>query len=118
MAHQHHTPRFALTEEAIIALLCLIDDAYPHLNSRARCYESINRLSDSGLITLALFGQLRGIESEHSFLRDAQRFFSQLFPGGVVGLHPFSFHRRVRRLRRFLEPLRRVVVLCELVGDP
>ena len=75
MAHQHHTPRFALTEEAIIALLCLIDDAYPHLNSRARCYESINRLSDSGLITLALFGQLRGIESEHSFLRDAQRFF-------------------------------------------
>jgi IS5 family transposase len=59
---------------------------------------------------------LRGIESERSFLRDAERFFSHLFPG-VVGLHPSSFHRRVRRLRRFLEPLRRVV-LSELVGDP
>jgi hypothetical protein len=97
-------------------LFCLIDDAYPHLNPRARCYESIKRLSDSEVIALALFGQLRGIESERSFLRDAERFFSHLFPG-VVGLHPSSFHRRVRRLRRFLEPLRRVV-LSELVGDP
>jgi hypothetical protein len=26
-------------------------------------------------------------------LRDAQRFFSHLFPG-VVGLHPSSLHRR------------------------
>jgi hypothetical protein len=117
MAHEHHTLRFAQTEEAIIALFCLIDDAYPHLNPRARCYESIKRLSDSELITLALFGQLRGIESERSFLRDAERFFSHLFPA-VVGLHPSSFHPRVRRLRRFLEPLRRVVVLSELVGDP
>jgi len=32
------------------------------------------------------------------FLRcDAQRFFSELFPG-VVGVHPSSLHRRVRRL--------------------
>jgi hypothetical protein len=36
MAHEHHTPRFAQTQEAIIALFCLIDDAYPHLNPRAR----------------------------------------------------------------------------------
>ena len=34
-------------------------------------------------------------------------FFSHLLPG-VVGLHPSSFHRRVRSLRRFLEPLRRL----------
>ena len=39
-----------------------------------------------------------------------------MFPG-VVGLHPSSFHRRVRKLRRFLEPLRRDV-LYEMVGDP
>lgn len=45
-----------------------------------------------------------------------QRFFSHLFPG-VVGLHPSSFHRRVRKLRRFLEHLRREIVR-ELVGDP
>jgi hypothetical protein len=103
-------------EEALTVLFCLIDDAYAHLNPRARHYESIKRLSDSEVIALALFQQLRGVESERSFLRDAQRFFSHLFPG-VAGLHPSSFHRRVRKLRRFLEPLRREI-LPELVGEP
>jgi len=93
-----------------------VDDAYHHVNPRARRYESLKRLSDSEVIALALFGQLRGIESERSFLRDAERFFAHLFPG-VVGLHPSSFHRRLRKLRLFLEPLRRAVV-GELVGDP
>jgi hypothetical protein len=116
MAQPNHTPRLAHTEEALTVLFCLIDDAYAHLNPRARCYESLKRLSDSEVIALALFQQLRGAESERSFLRDAERFFSDLFPG-VVGLHPSSFHRRVRRLRRFLEPLRREV-LSEMVGDP
>ena len=59
---------------------------------------------------------MRGVESERSFLRDAGRFFSHLFPG-VVGLHPSSLHRRARKLGRFLEPLRREIVR-ELVGDP
>jgi hypothetical protein len=56
------------------------------------------------------------VECERSFLRDAERFFAYLFPG-VVGLYPSSFHRRVRKLRRFLEPLRRDV-LSEMIGDP
>ena len=116
MAHAHHTSRLARTEEALTVLFCLIDDAYAHLNPRARRYESLKRLADSEVIALALFQQLRGVESERSFLRDAERFFSHLFPG-VVGLHPSSFHRRVRKLRRFLEPLRRAL-LPELVGDP
>lgn len=60
--------------------------------------------------------QLRGVESCRSFLRDAQRFFAHLFPG-VVDLYPSSLHRRLRRLRHFLEPLRRAVVE-ELVGEP
>jgi hypothetical protein len=116
MARDHHTPRFATTEEAVIVLFCLIDDAYARLNPRARRYESLKRLSDSEIITLALVQQLRGVESERSFLRDAVRFFSHLFPG-VVGLAPSSLHRRVRKLRCFLEPLRRGVV-AELVGEP
>jgi hypothetical protein len=116
MAQPNHTPRLAQTEEALTVLFCLIDDAYALLNPRARRYESLKRLSDSEVIALALFQQLRGVESERSFLRDAQRFFSHLFPG-VAGLYPSSFHRRVRRLRRFLEPLRREV-LSEMVGDP
>ncbi len=116
MARHHHTPRLAATEEAVILLFCLIDDAYARLNPRARQYESLKRLSDSEVITLALVQQLRGVESERSFLRDAVRFFSHLFPG-VVGLAPSSLHRRIRKLRCFLEPLRRDVV-AELVGEP
>src|SRR5918997_5319091 len=116
MTQKHHTHQFTRTEEAITVLFCLIDDAYPNLNPRGRRYESLKRLSDSEVLTLALLQQLRGTESERSFLRDAERFFSDLFPG-VVGLYPSSFHRRVRKLRRFLEPLRRAV-LGELAGDP
>jgi Transposase DDE domain len=103
-------------EEALTVLFCLIDDTYATLNPRARRYESIKRLSDSEIVTLALFQQLRGVESERSFLRDAQRFFSHLFPG-VAGLYPSSFNRRVRKLRRYLEPLRRGI-LPELIGEP
>lgn len=102
MTQKHHTHRFILTEEAITVLFCLIDDAYAKPNPRGRRYESLKRLSDSEVITLALFQQLRGIESERSFLRDAERFFSHLFPG-VIGLAPSSFHRRLRKLRHFLE---------------
>jgi hypothetical protein len=56
------------------------------------------------------------VESERAFLREASRFFSHLFLG-VGGLAPSSFHRRVHKLRRFLELLRRAVA-PELVGDP
>src|SRR3712207_4804889 len=83
MAQPNHTPRLAETEEALTVLFCLVDDAYVLLNPRARRYESLKRLSDSEVITLALFQQLRGVESERSFLRDAERFFSHLFPGVV-----------------------------------
>ena len=116
MAQPNHTPRLLQTEEALTVLFCLVDDAYVHLNPRAGRYRSLKRLADSEVIALAVFQQLRGIQSQRSFLRDAERFFSHLFPG-VVGLHPSSFHRRVRRLRRFLEPLRREI-LSEMVGEP
>jgi hypothetical protein len=116
MAQLNHTPRFAQTEEALTVLFCLIDDAYALLNPNGKRYEPLKRLADSEVIALALFQQLRGVESERSFLRDAERFFSHLFPG-VVGLYPSSFHRRVRKLRRFLEPLRREIV-PDLVGEP
>jgi len=86
MARLHHTERFVRTEDAVTVLLCLTDDAScAQLNPKAKSYESIKRLSDSEILTLVLLQQLRGVlESERSFLRDAQRFFSHLFPG-VVG---------------------------------
>ena len=116
MAHPHHTPQLALLEEAITTLFCLVDDLYATLNPKGQRYATLKRLTDSEVLTLALFQQLRGVESERSFLREAARFFAHLFPG-VVDLAPSSFHRRVRKLRRYLEPLRRSV-LPELVGDP
>ena len=69
MTRLNHTRRLALMEEAVTVLFCLIDDAYAHLNPNARRYESLKRLSDSEVITLALFQQLRGTESQRSFLR-------------------------------------------------
>ena len=61
------------------------------LNPLGRRYESLKRLSDSSeLIALALFQQLRGVESERSFLGDVERFFAHLFPG-VARLHPRWF---------------------------
>lgn len=116
MAQHQHTPPLASLEEAVTVLFCLIDDAYRILNPRWRSHEPLKKLSDSEILTLALLQQLRGVESERSFLRDAGRFFSHLFPG-VVGLHPSSLHRRLRRLRGYLEPLRRAVV-TDLIGDP
>ncbi len=116
MAHAHLTRRPDRTEETITALFCLVDDAYRLLNPRGHRYGSLKRLSDSEVLTLALLQQLRGVESQRSFLRDAERFFCNLFPG-VAGLAPSSFHRRARKLRRFLEPLRRSF-LPELAGDP
>lgn len=116
MSQPHHTPRPAPAEEALTLLFCLIDDAYYRLNPRGRRYESLKRLSDSEVLTLALFQQLRGVESCRAFLRDAGRFLAALFPG-LVGLWPSSLHRRTLKLRRFLEPLRRAL-LPELVGEP
>jgi len=116
MTLPEHTPQFSLLEEAVTVLFCRIDDTYYRLNPKGRHYESLKELSDSEVVTLALFQQLRGVESERSFLREVARFFSHLFPG-AVGLHPSSFHRRARKLRRFLEPLRRAI-LPELVGEP
>src|SRR5918994_1686098 len=50
-------------------------DAYRILNPKGRQYAALKRLSDSEVVTLALFQQLRGIESERSSLREAARFF-------------------------------------------
>jgi hypothetical protein len=110
------TPPLALLEEAVTVLFCRVDDVYYQLNPKGRRYETLKELSDSEVMTLALLQQLRGVESERSFLREVARFFSHLFPG-TIGLHPSSLHRRVRKLRRYLEPLRRAI-LPELVGDP
>ena len=111
-----HARRSTPLEEAVTVLFCLVDDVYQNINPNAQRYENLKKLSDSEVMTLALFQQLRGIDSQRSFLRDAARFFSHLFPE-VIGLAPSSLHRRIRKLRSFLEPMRRAV-LSDLVGEP
>ena len=69
MANSNLTPSAAHLEEALTVLFCLIDEAYDLLNpSGSDAYSSLKRLSDSEVLTLALFQQLRGLESERSFL--------------------------------------------------
>ncbi|HEV8045947.1 MAG TPA: hypothetical protein VGP38_12240 [Rubrobacter sp.] len=62
MARPQHTPAPALLEEAITLLFCLMDDAYTSLNPAADRYSTLKRLSDSEVLTLALFptAQRRG----------------------------------------------------------
>jgi hypothetical protein len=52
-----HTPTIASLEEAITILFCLVDDTYTLLNPDGRSHESLKRLSDSEVLTLALFQQ-------------------------------------------------------------
>lgn len=85
MAQPHHTLRLDRTEQAIIVLFCLVDDAYRILTPRGERYASLKCLSDSEVLALVLLQQLRGVESEQSFLREAEQFVAHLFPG-VVGL--------------------------------
>lgn len=87
MARSSPTPRLAQTEDAVIGLFCLADDAHRPLDSvGARCREGLKRLSSTRVLTPALL-QLRCVESECPFLRDPEWFFPHPFPG-VVGLPP------------------------------
>jgi hypothetical protein len=90
MAHTQHTPDLASLEKrpsrscSASWTRCL----FALLNPTWRSHESLKKLSDSEVITIALFQQLRGVESERSFLRDTQRFFVHLFPGVAEGCIP------------------------------
>lgn len=116
MAQQHLTPEPASLEDALTALFCVVDDAYRHLNPTAASrYASLKRLSDSKVLTLAFSATARGRVLPLVSAR-GYSLFRPFFPGAVE-LNPSSFHRRVRKLGRFLEPLKRVI-LPELVGEP
>ena len=60
MAQAQHTLTLASLEEAITVLFCLVDDTYALLNPKCQSHESLKKLSDSEVLTLALFQQLRG----------------------------------------------------------
>ena len=54
MHQPEHARGFAQLEEALTVLFCLVDDIYQNINPNTRRYESLKKLSDSEVITLAL----------------------------------------------------------------
>jgi hypothetical protein len=118
MAQPQHTSSLTSLEEALTVLFCLIDEAYTTLNPRgAYRYETLKHLSDSEVITLALFQQLRGVESERSFLRDCERFFSLPVPGCSGAALPFLVQPTHKEAQALLGVRKRRAVLSELVGE-
>jgi hypothetical protein len=63
MAHPHTTSGAVSLEGAVTVLFCVVNDAYRLLGPQGNQYASLKRLSDSQVLTLALFQQLRGVES-------------------------------------------------------
>jgi hypothetical protein len=76
-----------------------VDDIYQNVNPNGRRYERLKKLSGSEVITLALFQQLMGVESQRSFLRNASRFLSHLSPYG--GPRPFLLAPQDREAAEF-----------------
>ena len=58
MDQSEHAREFALLEEAVTVLFCLVDEVYYNINPNGRRYESLKKLSDSEVIALALFSNL------------------------------------------------------------
>ena len=112
MARDHHTRQFDRTEEAITVLFCLADDAYRLLNPRAaRRYESLKRLSDSEVLTLALLQQSYAASSPAARSCATRSVSSRACSPAWSGtLPPRSIGAFASSLRRFLEPLRRAVL--------
>lgn len=120
MAHnEEHTSELFLLEEAITVLFCEIDDAYTgSSNPDGHRYGSLQKPSDSEVLTLVLFQQPRGIESERSFLRARPPASSRTSSRGwSVSTSFLVAPPGARKLRRYLEPLRRAIV-PESAGEP
>jgi hypothetical protein len=95
------------------ALFCLIDDAYATLNPHgARRYESIKRLSDSEVIALALFQQLRGVERGRTFvLAGCRAVLLSPLSGGSKTTPPFLLQPAAEEAQALrMEPLRRGIL--------
>ena len=85
MAQSEHAQESAILEEAVTVLFCLVDDVYHNINPNGRRYESLKKLSDSEVITLALFQQLRGMESQRSTTGSSETPFQDSSTAKVTG---------------------------------
>lgn len=117
MTLPEHTPPLALLEEALTVLFCRVDDVYYRLNPKGRHYEALKGLSDSEVVTLALFQQLRGVEVRALVLARGRSLLLAPLPGDrrPISLLVAPARPQAQALPR--EPLRRAI-LPELVGEP
>ncbi|MDP9475808.1 MAG: hypothetical protein M3R38_08995 [Actinomycetota bacterium] len=69
MAQAHRSPASVRTGEAPTVLFYLVDGAFRTLDPKGGRYESLERLSDSEVLALALFQQLWALKSGRSFPR-------------------------------------------------
>jgi hypothetical protein len=117
MARLNLTPRLAHTEEALTVLFCLIDDAYAHLNPHAGPLRIHKAALGLGGLEAGTLAATEGCGERTLLLGRRTEVFLALVSRSGGALHHSSFHRRLRKLRRFLEPLQREI-LSEMVGDP
>ncbi len=110
MTLPEHTPPLALLQEAVTVPFCPRDDAYYRLNPQRRRYEALEELSDSEVITLALFRRLLEAWSPSvpSSCANSPGSSRTRSPGSswVFAPPPRPIAASVRRLRRYFEPLR------------
>lgn len=64
MAYHNTTLLTTSLAEAVTVLFCLVGDAYRLLKPLGNRYDALKRLSDSEVITLVLFQQLRDVENK------------------------------------------------------
>lgn len=103
MAQHHHTaPPLAAAEEVVIVLLCLVDGSWPiPTRTMLRVVEEALRLKGYRPCLLPAFAG-RG---ERALLPARRRsLLRSPLSRGSVSLAPSSLHRRIRNLRRFVEP--------------
>lgn len=102
----NHTTAPATLEDFILIVYTLIDDLYqlhapPSIAKRKQIHRS--RLSDSEIITIAICGELVGIDSENAWFSFVKRNFSSLFPSLCSRSR---FNRTRRALMQVTELLR------------
>lgn len=89
------------TQTILTIIFCLVDDL---VNRHARSKPGVRaKFADSELITLVLYKELAGIESEHQILRLIKRDYLHLFPK-LIGQS--QFNRRAKSLCWLIEKIR------------
>jgi hypothetical protein len=101
----------------ILTIIFTLVDDFCKLHASVRCGAKA-KMSDSELITVSLFAELYGIESERSLERFTKMYLTSYFPHLI---DQSQINRRLKSLMRFTDQVRRVILhslpeYCETLG--